>query len=319
MLGTGEVFNNQTGRQKHMSSQLKEKLIVLVAPTGETPSRDGGPNVPCTPEEIAEEVYRCYQAGASVVHVHARDKKTRLHTSDLSVFKEILTRIKEKCDILIQLTGAMGALQDPVTKEWMPPKDEARMALLDLEPKPDMTCAPTGSSNYYGPAGNYATLINTPDFLKKLFKRAKEKKLRNEWEIWDVSYLHNALRLADEGVFDKNGFVWLNICMGGGDGYQPTTVRQLIQVSEEAKRLFPQAVWELTARQKFVFPLHAIAMSLGCNISRVGLEDYIYLPNGEIAKNNIQIVESTVNIAKAVGREIATVAEAKEIMGLPIR
>lgn len=302
-----------------MSIPTKEKLIILVAPTGETLSREGGPYVPSTPEEIAEETFRCYQAGASIVHVHARDKKTKMHTSDLNVFKEILTRIKEKCDILIQLTGAMGALQDPVTKEWIPPKDEARMALLDLDPRADMTCAPTGSSNYYGPGGKYATLINTPDFLKKFFKLVKEKKFKNEMEIWDASYLMNAVRLADEGAFDKNMPVWLNICMGEGDGYQPATPRQLLYISEEGKRLFPQAIWELTARGKRIFPLHAIAMSLGCNISRVGLEDHIYLPNGDIAKNNVQIVESAVRIAKDIGREIATVAEAKEIMGLPIK
>lgn len=301
-----------------MSIPIKEKLIILVAPTGETPYREEGPNVPCTPEEIAEETFNCYQAGASIVHVHARDKKTKSHTSDLNVFKEILTRIKEKCDILIQLTGAMGNIQDPITKEWVPPKDEERMALLDLEPKADLTCAPTGSSNYYGPGGKYAALINTPDFLKKFFKLVKEKKFKNEMEIWDASYLHNAVRLANEGAFDKNMPVWLNFCMGEGDGYQPSTPRQLLYMSEEAKRLFPQAIWELTARGKRVFPLHAVAMSLGVNISRVGLEDHIYLPNGDMAKNNVQIVESAVRLARDIGREIATVAEAKEIMGLPI-
>jgi len=301
-----------------MSIPIKEKLIILVAPTGETPYREGGPNVPCTPEEIAEDTFKCYQAGASIVHVHARDKKTKSHTSDLRVFKEILTRIKEKCDILIQLTGAMGNIQDPITKEWVPPKDEERMALLDLDPKADLTCAPTGSSNYYGPGGKYAALINTPDFLKKFFKLVKEKKFKNEMEIWDASYLQNAVRLADEGAFDKNMPVWLNYCMGEGDGYQPATPRHLLYISEEGKRLFPQAIWELTARGKRVFPLHAIAMSLGCNISRVGLEDHIYLPNGDIAKNNVQIVESAVRIARDIGREIATVAEAKDIMGLPI-
>ncbi len=301
-----------------MSTSLEDKLIILVAPTGETPSREGGPYVPSTPEEIAEETFRCYQAGASIVHVHAKDKKTKLPTSDPSVFKEIITRIKEKCDIPIQLTGAMGAIQDSVTKQWMAPTDEARMALLDLDPKADMTCVPTGSSNYHGPSGKYATLINTPDFLKKFFKLVKEKKFKNEMEIWDVSYLYNAVRLADEGVFDKNAPVWLNYCMSGGDGYQPATPRQLIHLSEEGKRLFPKAIWELTARGKRIFPLHAIAMSLGCNISRVGLEDHIYLPNGDIAKNNIQIVESAVRIARDIGREIATVAEAKKIMGLPV-
>ena len=74
----------------------------------------------------------------------------------------------------------------------------------------------------------------------------------------------------------------------------------------------------MTPRGKRVFPLHAVAMSLGCNISRVGLEDHIYLPNGDIARNNVQIVENAVRIARDVGREIATVAEAKEIMALPI-
>jgi 3-keto-5-aminohexanoate cleavage enzyme len=301
-----------------MSAKTKEKLIVLVAPTGETPSREGGPNVPSTPEEIAEEVYNCYNAGASIVHVHARDKITRNHTSDVNVFKEILERIKEKCNILIQLTGAMGNIQDPVTKQWVPPTDEQRMALLDLNPRPDMTCAPTGSSNYYGPGGKFVALINTPDFLRKLFKYAREKKFKNEMEIWDASYLYNALRLANEGVFDKNDPVWLNICMGMGDGYQPAIPRQLLYISEEAKRVFPNAVLELTARgNNHPFALHAIAVSIGFNISRVGLEDHIYLANGEIAKSNVQIVESIVRIAKEVGRDIASVEEAREIMSMP--
>lgn len=299
-----------------MSGQQKEKLIILVAPTGEQPYREEGPHVPITPKEIAEEAFRCYQAGASIVHVHARDEKTKSPTSDLTVFKEIFTRIREKCDMLIQATGAMSTMHDPVTNTWSPPSDEQRMALLGVDPKPDMTCVPTGSSNYFGPGGKFTTITNTHDFLKKYFKAVKGK-FKNEIEIWDASYLYNALRLAEEGVFDKDMPVWFNYCMGEGDGYQPATPRQLLYVSEEGKRLFPKAKWELTARGKSIFPLHAVAMSLGCNITRVGFEDHIYLPNGEMAKNNVEIVESAVRIAKAIGRDIATVAETKEIMGLP--
>lgn len=300
-----------------MTTRQKEKLIILVAPTGEQPYREEGPHVPITPKEIAEEAFRCYQAGASIVHVHARDEKTKLPTSDLKVFQEIFARIREKCDMLIQATGAMSTMHDLVTNKWAPPSDEQRMALLDIDPRPDMTCVPTGSSNYFGPAGKFTTIINAPDFLKKYFKAVNEKKFKNEIEIWDASYLYNALRLAEEGVFDKDMPVWLNYCMGEGDGYQPATPRQLLYVSEEGKRLFPKAKWELTARGKSIFPLHAVAMSLGCNITRVGFEDHIYLPNGEMAKNNVQIVESAVRIARAIGRDIATVDEAKEIMGLP--
>jgi 3-keto-5-aminohexanoate cleavage enzyme len=299
-----------------MAGQQKEKLIILVAPTGEQPYREEGPHVPVTPKEIAEEAFRCYQAGASIVHVHARDEKTKGPTSDLRVFKEIFTRIREKCDMLIQATGAMSTMHDPVTNTWSPPSDEQRMALLGVDPKPDMTCVPTGSSNYFGPGGKFTTITNTHDFLKKYFKAVKGK-FKNEIEIWDASYLYNALRLAEEGVFDKDMPVWFNYCMGEGDGYQPATPRQLLYVSEEGKRLFPKAKWELTARGKSIFPLHAVAMSLGCNITRVGFEDHIYLPNGEMAKNNVEIVESAVRIAKAIGRDIATVAETKEIMGLP--
>jgi len=299
-----------------MAAPQKEKLIILVAPTGEQPYREEGPHVPTTPKEIAEEAFRCYQAGASIVHVHARDEKTKSPTSDLRVFKEIFTRIREKCDMLIQATGAMSTMHDPVTNTWSPPSDEQRMALLGVDPKPDMTCVPTGSSNYFGPGGKFTTIINTHDFLKKYFKAVKGK-FKNEIEIWDASYLYNALRLAEEGVFDKDMPVWFNYCMGEGDGYQPATPRQLLYVSEEGKRLFPKAKWELTARGKSIFPLHAVAMSLGCNITRVGFEDHIYLPNGDMAKNNVEIVESTVRIAKAIGRDIATVAETKEIMGLP--
>jgi 3-keto-5-aminohexanoate cleavage enzyme len=299
-----------------MTTRQKEKLIILVAPTGEQPYREEGPHVPITPKEIAEEAFRCYQAGASIVHVHARDEKTKLPTSDLKVFQEIFARIREKCDMLIQATGAMSTMHDPVTNRWAPPSDEQRMALLDVDPKPDMTCVPTGSSNYLGPGGKFTTIINTPDFLKKYFK-AVNGKFKNEIEIWDASYLYNALRLAEEGVFNKDMPVWLNYCMGEGDGYQPATPRQLLYISEEGKRLFPKAKWELTARGKSIFPLHAVAMSLGCNITRVGFEDHIYLPNGEMAKNNVQIVESAVRIAKDIGRDIATVDEAKEIMSLP--
>jgi len=299
-----------------MATPQKGKLIILVAPTGEQPYREEGPHVPITPKEIAEEAFRCYQAGASIVHVHARDEKTKSPTSDLTVFKEIFTRIREKCDMLIQATGAMSTMHDPVTNTWSPPSDEQRMALLGVDPKPDMTCVPTGSSNYFGPGGKFTTITNTHDFLKKYFKAVKGK-FKNEIEIWDASYLYNALRLAEEGVFDKDMPVWFNYCMGEGDGYQPATPRQLLYVSEEGKRLFPKAKWELTARGKSIFPLHAVAMSLGCNITRVGFEDHIYLPNGEMAKNNVEIVESAVRIAKAIGRDIATVAEAKEIMGLP--
>jgi len=91
----------------------------------------------------------------------------------------------------------------------------------------------------------------------------------------------------------------------------------LLYVLDEGKRLFPNAIWYATARSKNYFQIMVLAMTLGCNILRVGAEDNTTLPNGEVAKNNAQLVEAAVKIARDLGRDIATADEARKILGLP--
>jgi 3-keto-5-aminohexanoate cleavage enzyme len=299
-----------------MSAHQKEKLIILAAVNGAQMSPEVLPYVPITPEEIAEAALRCSQVGAAVVHIHPRDTKTKQVSPDIRLLNETVKRIREKSEILIQITGAMGGWRDNVTNRWVRPSDEQRMALLSVDPKPDMMPTPVGTMDMVHPDG-YATVSNSPDFLKKIIPGIIKKELGLEMEIWDTSYLYNALRLAEEGVFDKNMAFSLHYCMGEGNGVQPATFRQLLYVSEEGKRLFPQAKWYATARSKNYFQIITLAISLGCNIVRVGLEDNFLLPNGEIAKDNVQLVESAVRIAKDLGREIATTDEAREILSLP--
>ncbi len=299
-----------------MSTGQKEKVIILVAPVGAQISPEVFPYLPITPEEIAEDAFRCYQAGASVVHIHARDRKTKLITPDIGVFGEIVKRIREKCDMLIQITGAMGGWTDPVTNQWVRPTHEQRMALLNVDPKPDMMPQPMGTIDYIYPDG-YATFLNTPDFLKKIIPAIIEKRMGLELEIFSVNFLYNALRLAEQGVFNKDMPFLLNYCMGSRFGFQPATPRQLLYVSEEGKRLFPQAKWEVVVRDRDHFQIHALAASLGCHVIRVGFEDHFHLPNGEVAKSNVQLVESAVKVARDVGREIATVDEARMILSIP--
>lgn len=298
-----------------MSNQQQEKVIILVAPTGYQMPREGGPYVPISPEEIAEDVFRCYQAGASIAHIHARDEKTKLITPDTSVYSEIFRRIRGKCDIVIQITSAIASWFDPVTNKRVRPSEEERMALLDVDPRPDMIPTVMGTIDVSYADGSYATFPNTPDFLRKIIPALIKKKLGWEWEVWDISFLYNGLRLAEEGVFDKNMPFLLHYVMELGG--QPAIPRQLVYISEEGQRLFPQAQWEVSARRKNVFATLALGMSLGCHVVRVGFEDNIYLPNGEIAKYNAQLVESVARIAQDLGREIAIVDEAKEILSLP--
>ena len=306
---------------EEMTAQHEEKVIVTAALTGNQPAREGGPNVPITPAEIAEEAFNCYKAGASMVHVHARDADTKLVTHDLRVYNDIFSRIKEKCNVVIQTTGTIGGSKiDPVTKEEVYFTEEQRISLrissLDVSPKPDAFPTPMGTMDLIGFDGRSITVSNSVDFLRKIIPLVIEKKMAWEMEIWDTSYLYNALRLAEEGVFDRNMPIWFNYCMGHRNGLQDANPRHLVYMSEEGKRLFPHSIWELSARGSNHFNMMALAVALGCNIVRTGFEDHFNLPNGKMAKSNVELIESIVKIVRDLGREIATVEEAREILSI---
>lgn len=293
-----------------------KKLIILVAPTGNQIEREGS-EIPTSPAEIAEEAYRCYQAGASVVHIHARDPETERATGDLRIFGDVVRRIKERCDILVQTTTSLGLKQDPVSKQWVWHSAEERMGLLSIEPRQDLLSCPLGSWEFIHPEGgqpNATTSVNGFDFLRKNIGAIVKSGLPWELEIAEVGFLHNAVRLSDEGVFDrtKKNF-WFDFIMGFGG--MPATARQLVYMVDEATRLFGDFRWETNATGRDQFPMNTIGAAMGCDIVRVGFEDSVWLPNGKQARRNHEVVEAMARIASDVGREIATVAEARQILG----
>ncbi len=294
-----------------------KKLIILVAPTGNQVERDGA-HIPTTPEEIGEEAFRCYEAGASVVHIHARDPETKRATGDRKIFGDIVARIKERCDILVQTTTSLGLKQDPVTKEWAWHSADDRMGLYSIEPRQDLLSCPLGSWEFIHPEGgqpNATTSLNGFKFLRKNIKAIVDSGLPWEMEIADMGFLHNAIRLADEGVFDRHaGNFWIDFVMGFGG--MPANPRQLVYMAEEAQRLFPGVPWEVNATGRDQIPMNILGASMGCDIVRVGFEDSVYLPNGKPAKHNFEVVEAMARIARDLGREIATAAEARQILGV---
>jgi 3-keto-5-aminohexanoate cleavage enzyme len=294
----------------------KNKILVQAALTGEQPLREGGPNVPVTPEAIAEEAYSCYKAGASMVHIHARDPETKLLTHDVSVFNDIMRRIRKKCDVLIQITGAIGGKMDPSTGKKVHFTEEQRMGLLDVTPIPDSIPLPMGTMDLTGPDGRSNTIFNSYEFLKTIIPLIRKKGMVLEMEIYDTSFLDNAVRLAEEGIIDKNGPIWLHYCFGDHNSVQPATPRQMVYVSDEGKRAFPQAVWEVGPRSKNHYNLVALGVALGCDIVRTGFEDNYHLPNGQMAKSNVEMVEAVIRIIRDMGRNMATVEEAKKIIGM---
>jgi 3-keto-5-aminohexanoate cleavage enzyme len=292
-----------------------KKLVIIVAPTGGNAMNREGAQVPTAPEEIAEEAVRCRDAGAAVIHIHARDPKTRQATGDLSVFSDIIRRIRAGCDMLIQTTTGIG-----ITGQEVRPGDQERLGLLSIEPRQDLATIPPGSWDIWRPGGSNAykpdaTYHNTPSFLRKNIAAIVARGIPWEMEIADTGFLNNALRLAEEGVFDRHDTrFWLDYCMGFGA--MPATARHLVFAEEEGRRLFPQAKWAVLATDKDQFPMNTLGVAMGCDIVRVGFEDNIYLPDGRPARHNHELVQAMARIAGDLGREVATVDEARGIFGL---
>jgi 3-keto-5-aminohexanoate cleavage enzyme len=296
----------------------RNKLIILVAPTGGNAVDREGAHIPVTPQEIGEASERCYEAGASVVHIHARDPKTKAPTSDLAVFSDIIREVRARSDMLIQTTTGMGLRASSRGKILERPSHEERFGLMGLEPRQDLVTIPPGSWDLWRPGGSYAenpTYENPPGFLIRSIKAIREKGFPWEMEIADTGFLNNAVRLAEEGAFDRAGTdFWLDYCMGFGA--MPASARHLVFAQSEGERLFPNAKWAILATGKDQFPMSVLGISMGCDIVRIGFEDNIYLPSGQPAKHNYELVEATARIARYLGRDIATVADAREIFGI---
>jgi 3-keto-5-aminohexanoate cleavage enzyme len=267
-----------------------DKVIITVAPTGNVPTRETCPNLPVTPAEIAEDVYRCYLAGASVAHIHARDEEGK-PTADPGTFKPIIDKIREKCDVIIQLsTGARAG------------KNAAeRGACILLEP--EMASLSTGSSNF-SRSVNY----NPPGLIKELAERMAELSVKPEIEVFDISALEYALYLAEQGLLKQPLHINLVFGVPGSMSGLPRNLFFLVE------SLPANCTWSVTSIGKSHRQLSALALVLGGHV-RTGLEDLLELEEG-CPVSNLQLVERAAALARAYGREPATATEARLMLGL---
>jgi 3-keto-5-aminohexanoate cleavage enzyme len=304
---------------------MAKKLIIQVAPFGSNTLHENTPNLPnlgkrtpylpITPEEVAEEAYRSYNAGATLCHIHARDKVHMLATPDIKVWGEVVARIREKCPIVIEAGGGIGAWVDTKTWQIIAASEEQKLALLDIKPEPDMLTLNMGTFDMSIGKYGFSTFSNTPPFQRKIIEGIKKKGWGMELEIWDISHLYNTMALCEEGLFDKNEVFHIDYPLGVAGG-QPATAKQLMYIAEEGKRMFPNSKWQALGIGKDEFPMITMAMLLGADSVRVGLEDNIYISHGELAKSNAELVEKAVRIARELDFEIATVEEARELLHL---
>jgi len=270
-----------------------EKLIITVAPTGSVPKKQNNPHVPITPKEIIETGVRCEAAGASILHIHARNPLDESPSPEFAIFKETYLGLKEKTNLILQIsTGGRAGMAY-----------ERRCDRLKL--RPEMASLTTGSVNF--PDSVYE---NSPSLIEALAGDMIRYGIKPEMEIFDLSMIANALDLVPKGLavpplhFD---FVM------GLKGAVPASIENLVHLKNSIPR---DATWTVAAigSGQLVMGIHAILM--GGHV-RVGLEDNIYYRKGELASNE-RLIERIVKLAAEVGREVATPDEARKILSLPI-
>lgn len=291
-----------------------KKLCVTVALTGGITQKGTGkgatPYLPITPDEMAEETRRCVEAGASIVHIHARDPESGAVTSDLSVFREIVNKIRAKCDVIICLTTG-GSLEQ---------KLEERLAVVpNLKPE---IASYTGGLLIYGIYSRNAKkwLLDiapplTYHDMEEFARVMGENGVIPEIEIYSAGHLENIKKIMETGYLKPP--LHFQIVMGMPGQVTASTPHNLIHIADTIKREFPSdSLWGCCAVGGQQWPICTMAAILGSDGVRTGMEDNIYTERGELATSNAQLVEKMVRLCRGVGRDIASVDDARQIWGI---
>mgnify|MGYP001041147628 CR=1 FL=1 len=268
-------------------------LIITVAPNGAEVTKNDNPNLPITPEEVAEEAYNCYKAGASIIHLHARDKDGK-STQNPEIYNEMVKLIEKRCNLIIQISTGGAISMSP----------EERRAPLKL--KPEMASLTTGTVNF-----GDGVFFNPPSLIISLAQEMKSLKIKPEMEIFDVGMIANAKKLIKEELIDPP--FQFGLIMGVPGGILGT-IKDLMYLVES---LPEKSMWSATGIGKTHIPISVTSIALGGNV-RLGFEDNIYYKKGVLAESNTQLVKRIVRIAKEMGRKIATPDEARELLRLKI-
>ena len=283
---------------------MAKKTIITAAVTGAWPKKENNPNVPMTPQEIADDVYACWKAGAAIAHLHMRDENGD-GTMDTAKFEETVNLIHTKypdCDIILNLTTSGDIHAD----------DEIRVAHVK-KLKPEMASYDCGSMNWL----NSGLFINSPKFLTDCGLLFQETNTKPEIEAFDPGMIGNAAYYIKKGVLKTP--VHFQFCMGCANGI-PGTMKNLIFMKETADELVGKGnyTWSCFGVGHSAMEMLYGAVALGGGI-RVGMEDNVMYAKGQLAESNVQFVERAARVIREYGNEVATPAEAREILGLKAR
>lgn len=276
-----------------------DKLIINAAITGMVPTRKDSPFVPLSPDEIVADARRCLDAGASILHIHAREPSGE-PSYRKEIYYELFTRIRE-LDPQVIISGSTSGR---VYREF-----RQRSEVLEPGPdcRPDLASLTLGSMNFpTGPS------INAPDMIQRLAVAMNERGVVPEWECFDLGMIDYGHYLIRKGILKPP--YYCNILLGSLGTLSADAFHLAVMV-----RALPGTIWSATGIGRFQFPVNAMAVTMGGHV-RVGLEDALYYDAQKTRlATNAGLIDRVVRLAEAVGRSPATPAEARRMIGLPER
>jgi len=290
---------------------MVKKTILTAAITGNLMSPENNPHLPVTPKQIAEQALDAAKAGASIVHLHARDPETAKGSMRLDLYRELVERIRQQNEeVILNLTTGEGGrfvpsdddpqIAAPGSTLCVP---EKRVAHIE-ELRPDI-CTLDFNTMWSG----QASVINTPRNLEIMAARIYAAGVKPEIEIFDSGDLHMAKDFIARDIIKTPLMVQMVLGVRFGAVANPETMAYLVsQLPEDTE-------WAAFGIGRMAFPMLAQAFLLGGHC-RIGMEDTAYIDKGEHCRSNAQLVEKGVSIINSLGGTIATPGEARAILGL---
>lgn len=297
------------------------KIIITCAVTGAIHTPSMSPFLPVTPDEIAEGAIAAAEAGATILHLHARDPQDGRPTQEPEAFRAFLPRIKQATDAVINITTG-GSPRMTVDERIRPA----------LELKPEVASLNMGTMNFglfpmlnrfkefkhdwerpYLENSTSLIFRNTFEDIERILSACGANGTRFEFECYDTSHLYNLKYFHDRGIVKGPLFIQTVFGLMGGIGAHPDDV---MHMKRTADRLFgDQYRWSVLGAGKNQLPIAAMAAAMGGNV-RVGLEDSLWAGPGKLAETNAQQVRLVRQIIEGLGLEVATPDEAREILAL---
>lgn len=275
---------------------MENLIIITAAVTGSNPTKKMNPAVPYTPREIADAAVESHRAGAAIAHVHVRDPDTGQPAFSRELFKEVLDRIRDRCDMLVNLTTSGLNIRGP---------GAADQRLEPVSLKPDMCSLDLGSMNFHD-----RVFSNPPQWSEKAAACMLSNRVKPEIEVFEPGHIRQAVHLANRGSFAPP--YYFQLCMGVPWGIEASVESLLFMKSQ----LPADCRWSVLGVGRAQLPMITMGILLGGNI-RVGFEDNLFIKKGVLAKSNAEMVTMAADLATRLGREVASVDQARQILGIP--